>query len=197
MRREEEAIRLFIAIDFDDAVKGVLRRAQTRLLARASGIPAACGNLHLTLVFLGEVPPERVGVIETVMDGIQAPPLSLTLGKMGFFRQDGGFLWWMGVEDGLREPGTAEAGRGGTLQALHTELYTGLAPTFPLESRRFVPHVTLARQVRPAPDFDAAALAREAERCSFREDSIVLLHSQRLGGRLTYAPLFRKQLERG
>ncbi len=83
---------------------------------------------------------------------------------------------WAGVDD-------AEAG----LDALVTDLETGLAPAFRKEMRRFHPHLTVARSEPPVhlpPGYADTSLATEP----FTVDRVVLFRSLREGS-TTYEPL--------
>ena len=90
---------------------------------------------------------------------------------------------WAGVDD-------AETG----LDALVTDLETGLAPVFRKEMRRFHPHLTVARSeppVRLPAAYGDTPLATEP----FSIEQVVLYRSRLEGGATRYEPLGTFPLE--
>lgn len=172
-------MRLFTAVNFSGAAKDYIISAQREL-------KACCGggrftdreNLHLTLVFLGELLPEWVEEANAALNRVSAPAFELTIGGFGRFSRPGGDIWWLGVE-ACRE-----------LLELHERLCVQLCSRgFEFDSRPYRPHLTIARQVRNA-------MEPQWERDPFCEavGSIELMKSERFNGRLTYTPLFSKKL---
>ncbi len=131
--------RLFVAIDPPDAT-------QQQLAPLCCGLPDARWTdpeqLHLTLVFIGEVSGPVFLDIRETLDGITAPPFALRLKGVGFFPPRGlPRVVWAGVEH--CEP----------LMALQRKITTRLFQLgVPLENRKYSPHLTLARlrQTPPA-----------------------------------------------
>ena len=91
-------MRLFIAINFNEETKQNIIAVQRRLREWGRGNFSRPENLHLTLAFLGEIAPERVPAIRSVMDQITVPSLRLVFNHVGDFRQDGGDIWWISLE---------------------------------------------------------------------------------------------------
>lgn len=123
-------MRLFIAIQLSDEIKGGLAELQTFLRNRGvRGNFTKLDNLHLTLAFIGEYDdPERV------MDAIRPvpfPPFSIRLEGFGSF----GDLYWVGLKD-------CEA-----LSAYVKRLRRALAEAgIPFDRKKFSPHITLIRK---------------------------------------------------
>ena len=125
-------IRLFVAIDFPEAVC-------ERLAALCVGVPGARwvdpANLHLTLRFVGEVENPVAGDIDAALSAIHMPPFDLWLRDVGYFGRGRGVrALWAGVaesEDLLRLQGKIE----------NAVCAAGIAR----ETRKFTPHITLAR----------------------------------------------------
>lgn len=162
-------MRLFIAINFDEETKARLLEVQSRLKTAGRGNFSHPENIHLTLVFLGETAPERLGEIRTVMDSLRVPKLRLSFDRAGNF----GDLWWLGLAQNKE------------LLTLQRELFEGLKQAgFPLENRRFSPHITLARQFRPHGLLDKDWLLGES--FSTGADRVSLMLSERIAGKLTY-----------
>lgn len=97
-------------------------------------------QLHLTLVFAGELPEESLAGLREEVRTIDVPPLSLHLAGLGHFPPRG-------------EPRVVWAGLGGDVDAvikLQNELAERAARHgVPIEKRPFVPHVTLGRVKSP------------------------------------------------
>lgn len=174
-------MRLFLAVDFSPAVKQALCDARDRLAdAATAGRFTHRDNFHITLAFLGEVPPSRVSAIRSCMNSIDCAPFSVTLQELGRFRRQGGDIWWMGLADCPE------------LSALAGQLSDALRQRgFVLEDRRFSPHVTLGRQVILPREF--RAFTPEPVKQQVTEFS--LMQSERVGGRMVYTPLLKKILK--
>lgn len=160
-------IRAFLALPIPDMVRSPLT-VQQFLLPVARKLPPE--NLHLTLVFLGEVPEP---LLEDAHDGfaaIRIPPFSLTLQGLGLFGGTKPHVVWAGVAPS--EP----------LQRLQAKAervarMAGIA----VDARRFTPHVTLARPGAMTPD-ERLRLERTVGETVFRSaewlvDEMVLYRS--------------------
>ncbi len=129
-------MRLFISINFDDNTKQNMLAVQRRLKSRGRGRFTSPDNLHLTLAFLGDVPEGEISALKAVMDGIEFPVMKLRFDRIGCFRRDSE-LWWIGISE---DP---------ALMRLQKQLISGLrAAGFSPDSKRFRPHITLARDMR-------------------------------------------------
>ncbi len=176
-------MRLFIAINFDDRTKEHLLAVQHRLHELGRGNFSPPENLHLTLVFLGEVEPRRESAAREAMDSVTVLPMKLAFDHAGRFRREGGDIWWLGI------------GADKALTTLQRELSTNLRNKgFRLENRRFAPHITLARQVilHRTPDEGqllATPFATEA-------DTVSLMLSERIKGKLTYTERYAVSAKR-
>ena len=131
-------MRTFIALNIPRKERQRIWRAVEPL--RERGLPVRwveADNLHLTLKFLGEVRPERLGEVEAAVSGVASStePFSLGLGGFGAFptlRKPR--VIWLGVE------ATPE------LRCLKQDLEWALADCgFEAETRDFHPHLTLGR----------------------------------------------------
>lgn len=95
------------------------------------------GNIHLTLVFLGNVEIARIDALRAVADKVAGAPFSVTLNKLGWWRHNR--VAWAAPEV------TADP-----LLALVNQLQDGLRNEgFTFDDRPvYVPHVTLLRNAR-------------------------------------------------
>ena len=163
-------MRLFIAINFDSVTKERLMDVQRRLSDCAGGNFTRPENLHLTVLFLGEV--GETGEIERSMEARFTQPVTLAFDRVGTFRRD---LYWVGVKP----------------DAALTALYLGLRGDLRCAGYSgdwpdsFTPHITLARAVslRAQPDLSCEPFSMTARRLS-------LMKSERIGGKLTYTETF-------
>ena len=125
-------MRLFVALDLPQSHRD-------RLSDLASGLPGARWvppeNYHVTLRFVGEVPPHEAEELDLALAGIRARRFALELAGVGTFDRGG-------------RSGTLFAGvaRNDGLAHLQSKVETalqraGVAP----ERRRFTPHVALAK----------------------------------------------------
>ena len=171
-------MRLFIALNFPKSTVESLVRAQEALRRAAPrGNYSRRENLHLTLAFLGEQERGRLAAAEEAMDAARFSPLTLTFDRAGRFKNRGGDIWWL------------SCGEAPELMALQRRISAELASRgFTLEERRFVPHITLARQVILPPGAAAPALPESPVTAPAGRMSLML--SERIDGRLIYTELY-------
>lgn len=170
-------MRLFIAINFDENTKKNMIAVQQRLKALGQGSFSRPENLHLTLAFLGEVAPERVAVIRNLMDEINVPSLHLVFDHVGYFQRNDGDIWWIGPEHNQG------------LFTMQKELHRRLTDAgFRLDNRRYSPHITLARRVTLKREPDKNALLGAPFITNV--DTVSLMLSERVNGKLTYTELY-------
>jgi RNA 2',3'-cyclic 3'-phosphodiesterase len=135
-------MRLFVAVDLPDETKRVIAAEQKRIAAPVitSGGSlklVAPAQMHLTLLFLGEVQEARVpAVTEAMNTAVDVPAFDLALGGVGVFPPRGApRVLWMGVTMGAA-PLTS-------LQRAIAERIRRLDIAF--DDRPFHPHLTLGR----------------------------------------------------
>jgi 2'-5' RNA ligase len=172
-------MRLFIAINFSDATRKKLLVLQQDLREQSrKGRFSVPENLHLTLAFLGECNTEQFASIVSAMDTVSFQPFDFEINRVDRFRRQGGDIWWAGLS--ACPP----------LLALQLDLEIKLRQAgFDLDNRKYSPHITLAR--------DALAEATEKQISPFGEvvQSIQLMQSEHIGGRLIYTKLYSKQAD--
>lgn len=158
-----------MALSFPPEVLDQLEAVQAQL----AGNRTRRENLHMTLAFLGENPPARIPMLRQLLRSIagHTPVFSMTLDRLAVFGSGKNALACL-----TGDPPEA-------LTSLARELESALrAQGFSLEDRAFRPHVTLARRC-PDPSANLAPI-------SFTAQSLHLMLSERIGGVLTYTPLF-------
>ena len=157
--------RLFVAIDFPEAVKESLVLLQNGLRGARW---VARDNLHLTVRFIGEVSAEEAEEIYSVLGEVRAVPFILKLGEMGVFSSGGKFRSvWIGIQDRSSVDTLKQ-------HVDHSLLRLGINP----EGRKYVPHVTLARlRERPSKLSDFMARLGTGRSVSVRVAQFVLFSS--------------------
>jgi len=177
-------LRLFIAIQLPDTVRaGLEERAALLRHACVRGSFPPPENLHLTLVFLGDVFAERVPAVVAAMDAAAAGPVPLELGPLDRFRSRDG--------DVLVRQVRADA----ELYDLQRRLEDALrADGFRLETQPYRPHLTLARRAVLRDGETPEALSAQLPPLSFTAWHMTLFCSEQLRGRRVYTPLHRTAL---
>lgn len=131
--------RLFFALWPDDTTRrGIIRRRES--LGRISRRRVPDHNLHLTLVFLGDQPFDRVQDFEALAGALAGEACTLELTRFGWF--PGARVLWLG--------GAAPRPLAGLQAALQRQI---VELGVELDERPFRPHVTLFRRVDRQPDF--------------------------------------------
>lgn len=131
--------RLFFAAWPAPDLQAALGGMAQQLKRECGGRVIAAANIHLTLVFLGDVERARVRHLEQIAATIVARRFELAIDRVEYWRHNR--IVWGGVRD------CPEA-----LLDLVAALETALAPTgFRPEQRPYVPHITLLRNAGRAP----------------------------------------------
>jgi len=122
--------RLFVAISLPEVVADALTQLQSGLRG-ARWLPD--DNFHLTLGFIGEVDRHGFNDIAGALGAIAAPRFEMRLSGCGFFGDKKPRALWVG------------AAANPALAHLQSKVATALSRSgFPLDKRKFSPHVTLA-----------------------------------------------------
>ena len=131
-------MRLFVAIDIDEAI----RERLARFLEGVRGFAPADEvrwvrpeSLHLTLKFIGEAGPERAEQIQRALGAIRAQAAKFSFRGYGFFPTvTAPRVFWIGIQAGPR------------LSHLAAVVDATLAPfSIARERQPYTPHLTLAR----------------------------------------------------
>jgi 2'-5' RNA ligase len=185
-------VRLFVAIDLEDAARKAIAAAQERL-TKALDIDRNLkwitpSRIHLTLAFLGEIQDDAVaGLVEPLSADLRTPPFDAEFDGLGVFPPRGApRVLWLGVGEGAREIVEVQREIAHRLANLGVEL----------ERRPFHPHLTLGRwrRSRAADARRAVAADRQTTRARTRIDHVTLYRSRLATGGPTYTPLARATL---
>ncbi|QIK37747.1 RNA 2',3'-cyclic phosphodiesterase [Caldichromatium japonicum] len=131
--------RWFFAIWPDDAVREALLTVLNRS-GRLPGRPTHPLDWHLTLTFVGVLPPGGLACVESAATAVRTSAFQMSLERIGHF--SGSQVLWCGPSFPPRQ-----------LTELAQDLQARLTADCGLRSdpRPYCPHLTLARRVRSAP----------------------------------------------
>ena len=171
-------MRLFYALVPSETEKQRILRWQENLEnASESGRFPPTENLHMTLQFLGEIPPERLKALEEILTATAGDyrPFSITLDAYGWFPGKGHErLWYL-------------TGNGPEAAEVSDELGEALTENgFAVEGRAFIPHITLARRCK----LKNRRIPEESEPVSIQVQRLWLMESRRIRGSTVYVPIF-------
>jgi RNA 2',3'-cyclic 3'-phosphodiesterase len=132
--------RFFVALEIGSNAQGLVADQQERLAQtmRASTVRwTKRDQLHITLVFIGEVSDERAApLVEAMRVPLRHPPFRFALGGLAAFPSRGApRALWIGVKSGAEQVIHVQQLVADRLEALGVER----------ERRPFSPHLTLAR----------------------------------------------------
>lgn len=131
--------RLFFALWPDDGVRGALARTASALKRECGGRAVPAGNIHLTLVFLGNVETARVPEVCACASGVVTPVFGMTIDVLEYWRRN-------------RIVCAAPRDCPDSLRALVVRLERALmAGGLRFDARPYVPHITLLREALRAP----------------------------------------------
>lgn len=175
-------MRLFYALLPSEREKQQLQMQQRKISAVAeSGRDTATENLHMTLQFLGEVPPERLGLLKKILTQAaqNMRPFSITLRDYGWFAGKGQErLWYL-------------TGSSPEAAALSEKLGEAFKQNgFAVENREFLPHITLVRRCR----MPEGVLPEPPEPVTIQAQRVWLMESRRIRGSVVYVPIFHVRL---
>lgn len=182
-------MRCFVALDLPAPVRAHLASLARRFGSKGDVKWVPADQLHVTLVFAGDLAAEDLEGLREEVSTVDLPPLSLSLTGLGHFPPRG-------------EPRVVWAALGGDVEAL-TRLQADLADralrhNVPPEKRGFVAHVTLGRVRSP---FGALALieqlkvvGKELDGKPFAPTGLLLYQSELRPGGPIHTPLLRRPM---
>lgn len=141
--------RLFFALWPNDATRQTLAQLNRHIPAKKQVDPH---NLHVTLVFLGQVDAKTESVIEQLATDITVPPFELTFDNLSYWRRPKVLCLT------CRQDVPEEA-------MLLTSALTEAAVNcgLKIDTRTYTPHITLARHARHLPDVKIDPIVWRAE----------------------------------
>lgn len=190
--RNVSRLRTFIALDLGQPIRERLTALQEQIARSGATVKwVEADNLHVTLLFLGEVDQRDVidvcRAVAKVAEGFK--PFALRVEKTGAFpnlRRPR--IVWVGVGQGSRE-----------VCALHDALEKPLLELgcYRREERQYTPHITLGRirTEKPAPALETALRKQEAWQAGeTRIDEVQVMASELTPSGPVYTVLSRAKL---
>jgi 2'-5' RNA ligase len=130
-------VRSFIAVEV--ANEQILARIgnilQDLVATRADLKPVEPENMHFTLHFLGDVDASRLPELQSILQEIDVPVFDAQLKGLGCFSPNRPRVVWVGVTTGADQLIQIQGFLGARLREQR----------FPVEGRKFSPHLTVAR----------------------------------------------------
>lgn len=132
--QSSKTARLFFALKPPFKIRVALEKVARKVAVDQGGRSVKPGNIHLTLVFLGDVAMDKINVLHEVAADIAALPFSLSIQGTAYWKKNQ--IVMAKVEQFPAE-----------LFAMADTLKTALnAAGFDCESRQYKPHITLIRK---------------------------------------------------
>ncbi|WIF95362.1 RNA 2',3'-cyclic phosphodiesterase [Caminicella sporogenes] len=180
-------MRVFIAIELSDDVKDYIEKRQ-KIIKKYSekGNFSYRENFHLTLRFIGEVDYDEIERIKTAINETACinKEFYLQLGELGYFPRKNKKIIWIGINKGHKN-----------LRSLFNDLEKNLVKQgFNREERGLKPHITIGREVIMRNEFDYIKKQVNIEPLKILVDKISLMESTRINGKLTYIPIYTKNM---
>jgi len=180
-------MRLFISINCNDETKSHLLYVQEKIKSQAiSGNFTRPENLHMTLIFLGEIKGADIPLICSIIKNAtrqQELSSNLILSKADCFKHFNRELWWVGADSS--DPFLY------ILRGIRQKIANGLSEkNIFFDNKQFKPHITLGREIK----HDKPIVIPE-QKINFPVKRISLMKSERIKGILAYTEIFGVNLE--
>jgi len=200
-------MRVFFAIEPDPS-----SRQELEQLLQVAAVPLSrcgrltdIGNMHLTLLFVGDWPDQQIQALKTLLDetASRIPPFSIRFDRWGYFDhgrrgRDGrpaSAILWLGGPD--MRPGDPAVSKDQRILANLVSQLRGSARSLGIEteSRPFTPHLTLTRQMPSAQAAEITLSLPAFKPIEFRVRQLTLMQSVPDAGHMRYDPLHRSTLK--
>lgn len=177
-------MRLFIAINFDESTKKAIQQISHKVKKHTvQGRFVKEQHLHLTLEFLGDIPPAQLDKIKSAMNQVVAEKFIMILKGIGFFKGRDGHIYWIGIEENRH------------LIDLQKQLHEALeSQGFKLDNRPYKPHITIGRRVKIKDNSLPEKLLTNINEITVDVDKIDLMKSEHINGELVYSIQYSRKL---
>ena len=174
--------RLFVAINIKKEIADHLYSSALLLREHSSYANISRKeNLHLTLAFIGE--SNNLRFATEALKEITVKPFELIFEGYGEFPSRDGNICF------------AKILKNQNLEALAENVRKSLTERgFQIDTKPFKAHITLCRQFTPCPTFCKDIMTNALTKKCMQVNSISLMRSDRINGKLTYTEVFKKNL---
>jgi len=176
--------RMFIAIEIPLKIKNKIIELQNELKKKIAGKWIAINNMHLTLIFLGEVEKEKLPSIKLILKTLKTSQFNLKVRNLGGFPNlKRPHVLWIGIE------------RSNKLLEIQNHLYQKLKEKkFRIEDRKFIGHLTLAR-IRSKINSKYLEKFEQIDLGEFKVEEIVLFRSELTSSGANHQKCFEIELK--
>lgn len=185
-------MRTFIAIELPEGIKQGLANVREQLKEGGAGATwTRPEGIHLTLKFLGEVPDSRIPeIMSALTEAVRGTGrLRIEVANAGAFPNERNpRVLWIGVAGDLKALGALQTSVEGAMAKL------GFEP----ETRKFSPHLTLARikYLRPGDNWQKVLeKVRDVKLGGFEADAVSLMKSELKPSGAVYTEMGRVELK--
>lgn len=133
---------MFIGLDLTAQDKLAIEHWREKHLRALSGTFVPAENFHITLSFLGQVPPEKMEPLHTMLAAIKSDTVTLTTSQLGYFPKPK--ILYLGIENNNAINALAR-------QCLNINHKLGI----PQQHSTYQPHITLMRKHTEAASIQA------------------------------------------
>jgi len=169
--RDNRDLRIFFALWPDTVMRGKLANASNWIPVELPARRVPDHNLHLTLHFIGNVYRDQLVCMQHQASLVEAEKFELDIDCQGYFNKPR--VAWLGCSE-----------IPGALRNLHRQLGQSLRHSdYQPESRRYHPHITLARKIKSIPKYSSFEPMR------WQVDNFVLVESRSSGSGVEYRVL--------
>jgi RNA 2',3'-cyclic 3'-phosphodiesterase len=131
-------MRLFFALWPDDDVRLALAAQRLEIARLTGGRPTMPVTLHMTMVFMGNVPASRMLELQTIASSVRVPRFNYAVDTAGCFEGPG--VAWLASDSPPQG-----------LFDLQSALFNAVKQAdFDVDLRQFRPHITVARKIESA-----------------------------------------------
>ena len=178
-------MRIFIGIPFPDSFKSYINEKQNEFKSYTQkGKWTNSNNLHLTLLFIGEMDKDHVEHLNKHLshDLSKEKSFSIVTSSLSSFIKKEGKVLWVGVNEGNE-----------ALESLAKKVIKSVRRAdIDFKSSPFTPHITIARNVMT--DHLDRLMLHEFNPHKILVDHVNLYLSHQIEGSLTYTPLYTYRL---
>lgn len=180
-------MRIFLAIEFTEEIKEYLYEIQQIVKKHSTkGNFINKGNFHLTLRFIGEVKEDELNKLKEAIDyiSLNQESFKIVFNEIGEFPRKNKKIIWVGLQ------------KSKSLDLLYSNLEDRLdIYGYEKEERRFVPHITLGREIILTEEFNKLEKLIQVEKKEMTVNKVSIMESTRKNGQLTYVPIYIKEFK--